>query len=259
MGQIHAAVAKICLLSYVFLGLYVGVWRPGSGPGHRVRPADEACADVRPFKWVPPNWSQKIILPVLLIRYMSQWCVVIILEALYTSGCNLFLCFFSLPNSPPGVQTSSNMCSVRTTRILTSKWSGSTTGSGCFVLPEWEYGLFLYYGGDFICCVSLGFIEIFWIWKQYRKSLKKSENQKFLLSHSPLLNPCFLALWIPASPLPRSQCLSRLSRPPPNVPCPLLFHLSPNLPILEASMSTLHPSSQCKRYAFYLVPFLYLM
>lgn len=52
----------------------------------------------------------------------------------------------------------------------------------------------------------------------------------------------------------RLRCLCLLSSPLPHAPCPLPSHLSPNPPTQEASMSTQHPSSQCKRYALYLSP-----
>lgn len=61
----------------------------------------------------------------------------------------------------------------------------------------------------------------------------------------------FSNLMNPSSFLPRPLCLCLLSRPLPLVPCLLPSNLHPNPPTPEASMSTRHPSSQCKRYAFW--------
>lgn len=98
--------------------------------------------------------------------------------------------------------------------------------------------------------------EIFDSFEYYNNRKGNFLSQKKIISSLALTSPYSLFPCLPNSLLfylPRPQCLCHLNRLLPHVLCPLPSLLSPNPPSLEASMSTQHLSSQCKRYAFYWV------
>lgn len=63
----------------IFLGLHVGVWWPGSGPGHCVCPANEASTDCGPaanglpFKWAQAYLTWNRFSQILLSNVRSQF------------------------------------------------------------------------------------------------------------------------------------------------------------------------------------------
>lgn len=98
--------------------------------------------------------------------------------------------------------------------------------------------------------------ELFDSFEYYNNRKGNFLSQKKIISSLALTSPYSLFPCLPNSLLfylPRPQCLCHLNRLLPHVLCPLPSLLSPNPPSLEASMSTQHLSSQCKRYAFYWV------
>lgn len=104
-----------------FVGLHVGVWRPGSGSSHCLRPAHETrtdgwpAADGMPCKWDPLNshYSDKTPTHLLSVEKLSSHLVM---------RPNDFAILFFFLSEPLGVQASSAKCSVRT-GIHTGEWN----------------------------------------------------------------------------------------------------------------------------------------